>query len=56
MKKIIVGTKKAGKLLLICNSLDKEMGGLGGKVNLLTQVRYGVYGPTLYDVKKVSDG
>jgi len=44
-------TEKAAKLLMICNALDKEVTGLTGKVNLLSQVRYGVSGPTFTQVK-----
>ena len=44
-------TEKAAKLLMICNALDKEVTGLPGKVNLLSQVRYGVSGSTFTQVK-----
>jgi len=50
---IEVDTKKAAKLLLICRALDREVTGLDGKrVNLLSMVRYGVFGPTLKQVKE----
>lgn len=53
MTSIEVDTKTAGKLLLICREMDKETRGLDGtKVNLLTMVRYGKWGPTLKDVYK----
>jgi len=49
---IEVDTKKAAKLLLICRALDREVTGLDGKrVNLLSMVRYGVFGPTFTQVK-----
>ena len=47
-----VDVKRAAKLLLICRALDKTVTGLDGKkVNLQSQVRYGVYGPTFEDIK-----
>lgn len=46
-----VTVEQAGKLLLICRALDKDIHGLDGKVNLLSMVRYGVYGPTLESIK-----
>lgn len=49
---IEVDTRKAAKLLLICNALNREVTGLDGKrVNLLSMVRYGVFGPTFTQVK-----
>lgn len=51
-KGVTVDTEKAGKLLMICNALDKEVTGLDGKgVNLLTMVRYGVEGLTLKGIR-----
>jgi len=44
---ITVDVKKAAKLLMICNSLNKQIGGLNGKENMLDLVRYGVNGPTM---------
>ncbi len=48
---IEVDARQAGKLLLICRALDKDIHGLDGKVNLLSMVRYGVFGPTMESVK-----
>ena len=48
-----VTKERAGKLLMICNALDKTMTGLDGKPqSLLTMVRYGVYGPTFREIKE----
>lgn len=49
---IEVDTRQAGKLLMICKALDKTIHGLDGKVNLLSMVRYGVYGPTLESINE----
>jgi len=50
-KDILVDTKTAARLLLICKALDKTMPGLDGeRVNLLSMVRYGVTGPTMEGV------
>ncbi|KKL80757.1 hypothetical protein LCGC14_2001550 [marine sediment metagenome] len=52
-KPIYVDTERAAKLLLISKSLDKEVTGLDGRrVNLLSMVRYGIFGPTMSDVKE----
>ena len=49
---ITVDAEKAGKLLMICKSLDKDTTGLSGKKeNLLDLVRYGINGPTMREVK-----
>lgn len=50
-KPVCVTVEQAAKLLMICNALNKYIHGLDGRVNLLTMVRYGVYGPTLEQVK-----
>lgn len=48
---ITVDTERAGKLLLVCKSLDKDVTGLGGvRENMLDLVRYGINGPTMRDV------
>lgn len=49
-KPIYVNTEKAARLLLICQSLDRTVSGLTRGVNLLSQVRYGVRGPTMQGV------
>ena len=48
---ITVDTTGAAKLLMVCNALDRQMGGLTGNESLLDLVRYGVYGPTMREVK-----
>lgn len=51
MKQVTIDTKKAGKLLLICRSLDKNITGLDGrKLNLLTMVRCGIEGLTFKEL------
>ena len=56
IKSVTVDKDQAVTLLLICNALDKTIHGLDGKVNLLSMVRYGVYGPTMESVKAQLDG
>ena len=51
---VTVDTNKAAKLLLICNALDKDVRGLdGNKTNLLSMVRYGIFGPTMDRVQAI---
>ncbi len=52
---VTVDVTQAAKLLMICKALDKDIHGLDGKVNLLSMIRYGVYGPTLESVKAQLD-
>ena len=57
MSKIIeVNEVTAGKLLMICQSCDKTIRDVDGKVNLLSKIRYGIGGPTLESVKKTLEG
>ena len=51
-KTIYVTAEKAARLLLICQSLDRQSQGLRGKENLLDLVRYGCSGPTMSGVKE----
>ena len=46
--------ERAAKLLLICRALDCKVIGLGGRqVSLLDEVRYGVLGSTMSEVKSI---
>ncbi|MAF43077.1 MAG: hypothetical protein CMI54_02755 [Parcubacteria group bacterium] len=53
VKEIMVDAEKAGKLVMICQALDREVTGLDGKrASLLGMVSYGVFGPTMETVKR----
>ena len=45
------GISKAKRLALLLTSLDRNIAGLGKSENMLDQVRYGVRGPTLKEIK-----
>jgi len=56
LAEVLVDPIKRSKLILISNALDKETAGLNGKkVNLGSQVRYGINGFTFKEIGELLD-
>jgi len=54
--KTLKGRKEIVKLEMICAALDKNIEVFGKKVNLLDEVRYGIYGATMREIQQRLEG